>query len=45
MNLTYESKIKLKSDFTVQYLKLCDFKWPLIKDNYIKFILNLLEGE
>ena len=45
MNLTYESKIKLKSDFTVQYLKLCNFKWPLIKDNYIKFILNLLEGE
>ena len=45
LNLNYENKINLKSNFTIEYLNLCKFKWPLITEIYIKFILNLLEGE
>ena len=45
MNLNYENKIKIKSEFTIKYLELCDFKWPLIKERYIEKIVKLLKGE
>lgn len=45
MNLSYENKIHIKSEFTIKYLDLCNFNWPVIQENYIKFILNLLGGE
>lgn len=45
MNLVYDTKIKLMSEFTIKYLELCNFKWPLIKEKYIKNIIKLLRGE
>ncbi len=34
--LVYESKIKIKSEFTIQYLDKIGFKWPIIDTNYMK---------
>lgn len=37
--LVYESKIKLKSDFTIEYLSKIGFTWPKIDDTYlVKFL-------
>lgn len=45
MNLSYEHKIKIDSNFTINYLKLCGFEWPKINSKYLKNILNLAKGE
>ena len=34
--LVYESKIKLNSDFTINYLSQIGFEWPKIDETYIK---------
>ncbi len=44
MNLAYDNKITIKSDFTIKYLELCNFKWPNIDKNYIEKIIQLLKG-
>lgn len=38
--LVYESKVKLNSDFTIEYLSKIGFKWPKIDDCYIKKFLT-----
>ena len=38
--LVYESKIKLKSDFTIEYLSKIDFTWPKIDEEYLQKFLN-----
>jgi amino acid adenylation domain-containing protein/thioester reductase-like protein len=38
--LVYESKIKLKSEFSIDYLSKIGFVWPKIDDLYIKRFLN-----
>lgn len=42
--LIYESKIKLNSDFTINYLENINFKWPIISETYLnkflKYFLN-----
>lgn len=38
--LIYDSKIKIKSDFTIEYLKKCKFKWSKIDKKYLANFLN-----
>ena len=45
LNLNYDSKISLKSNHTIELLKLYGFKWPKIDENYILNILKLIKGE
>lgn len=41
-DLNYTSNIKIKSDFTIEFLDKLDFKWPIIDINYIKYILKII---
>lgn len=43
LDLDYEGKIKLKSDFTVNFLAKLNFKWPEINRNYIGYIISIIE--
>lgn len=43
LDLDYEGKIKLKSDFTVDFLEKLNFKWPEINHNYIGYIISIIE--
>ena len=44
--LIYESNIKLNSDFTIDYLKKTDFKWPIIDKNYLsRFIEKFIKED
>ncbi len=45
LDLNYDSKIKLKSDFSIQLLKQYGFRWPKINKDYILNILKLIKGE
>ena len=37
--LVYESKVKLRSEFTIEYLSKIGFKWPNIDEKYlVKFL-------
>ena len=38
--LVYDTKINLKSTFTVDYLNLLNFKWPTITEKYLNNFLN-----
>lgn len=38
--IVYSSPIKIKSDFTIQYLNKIGFKWPELKEEYIKKFLK-----
>ena len=40
--LIYESPVKIKSDFTKEYLKQIGFEWPYINKKYIKNYLKYL---
>lgn len=41
-HLNYLGSIKLNSNFTIKYLKKCNFKWPKIKNNYLINFIKLL---
>ena len=44
LNLNYD-KIYTSSNFTIDFLKLCNFEWPKIEKEYISNILKLIKGE
>ena len=39
--LSYESNVKIKSEFTKKVLKEIGFEWPYIDTKYLKIILNI----
>ena len=41
-HLNYNGTIKLKSNFTIKYLRKCGFKWPKIKNKYLIDFIKLL---
>lgn len=43
LDLDYESKIKLKSNFTTEFLSKLDFNWPSIDNKYIGYIISIIE--
>lgn len=43
--LVYESNIKLNCNFTIEYLKRCNFIWPEIKKEYLQKVFNYLNEE
>ncbi len=43
-HLNYNTGIKIKSDFTIKYLKKLHFKWPKISRRYLINFTNLLMG-
>lgn len=45
MHLSYNTDIKIKSDFTVKYLKKSHFRWPRISNKYLKRFINLIRKE
>lgn len=44
LDLDYEGKIKLKSDFSIAFLEKLNFKWPEINRDYIGYIISIIEG-
>lgn len=38
--LKFETKIKIKSDFSIKYLQKIGFVWPKIDENYLKMFLE-----
>ena len=38
--LVYDSKVKLKSDFSIKYLEKIDFSWPIITRDYLEGFLK-----
>ena len=44
LNLNYD-KINTSSNFTIEFLKQCNFEWPKIEKEYISNILKLIKGE
>ncbi|MDO5555588.1 MAG: AMP-binding protein [Clostridia bacterium] len=42
--LSYKSKIKINSDFTIEYLKKLNFEWPNINKNYLKKYIDYFKS-
>ena len=38
--IVYDNKIKLKSDFTIKYLQIIGFAWPILDNNYFDKFFN-----
>ena len=41
-NLNYNKDTILNSDFTINYLKECEFNWPKISEKYLNNFINLI---
>ena len=39
-HLVYNTKINLNSKFTIEYLSLIGFKWPVLTQKYLNEFLN-----
>ena len=41
--LIYDSKIKIKNNFSKKFLRKINFDWPTIDETYVKNLLKLLK--
>ena len=41
--VNYDFSVNIKSDYTIEYLNLLDFKWPICNDTYVDKLLNYMK--